>query len=451
MALRCRQRYSRRAYPRGPQKERLPKALICSTVTTVTRFTSSGTISLVATELTMEVLRKMVMIQFARTGTAVIMAMAVAGFSWVVLARSELLADDPKAARPKPAASPPHAGKPGTGSLGVFLSRGGPQRTGSISSTRVLEHPAVQWSFSTKGEPGAPLLADGVIYVGDRSETFYAVNLSDGTVLWQTEGLGHVYFSPAKCGETLYVNSNKGLTALSQSDGRVRWQCKVEGDLTESSPLIVKDRIIVADTSGTMYAVDLNGKIIWEHDMLDDEQVQLKRAELEHMKRQLLRGGGQVARPTTAASDGTTIFQPIFDESRVLLAIDLEAGKRRWSFHAKGMSYGGPAVTDDRVFFGTQGDNEFYCLDKRRKTVSLDLPGPISDRGGAGLSEWLGLLRLVRRPVLSSERRDGQGDLEVSNTQVPRSEYRHLLRAGVYGRRSLVRLVRRLSLLPGHR
>ena len=316
----------------------------------------------------------MVMIQFARTGTAVIMAMAVAGFSWVVLARSELLADDPKAARPKPAASPPHAGKPGTGSLGVFLSRGGPQRTGSISSTRVLEHPAVQWSFSTKGEPGAPLLADGVIYVGDRSETFYAVNLSDGTVLWQTEGLGHVYFSPAKCGETLYVNSNKGLTALSQSDGRVRWQCKVEGDLTESSPLIVKDRIIVADTSGTMYAVDLNGKIIWEHDMLDDEQVQLKRAELEHMKRQLLRGGGQVARPTTAASDGTTIFQPIFDESRVLLAIDLEAGKRRWSFHAKGMSYGGPAVTDDRVFFGTQGANEFYCLDKRRKTVSWTFP-----------------------------------------------------------------------------
>jgi outer membrane protein assembly factor BamB len=58
---------------------------------------------------------------------------------------------------------------------------------------------------------------------------------------------------------------------------------------------------------------------------------------------------GSAARPRTAASDGTSIFLPIFDQSQIVV-IDLKAGRRRWSFQAKGWIYGEPTVTDDRVF-----------------------------------------------------------------------------------------------------
>ena len=81
---------------------------------------------------------------------------------------------------------------------------------------------------------------------------------------------------------------------------------------------------------------------------------------------------GEAARPGTAASDGTAIFQPIFDQSRIAV-IDLKAGRRRWSFQAKGWIWGEPTVTEDRVFFGSQ-DNHLYCLDKRRKTLHWTFP-----------------------------------------------------------------------------
>ena len=310
-----------------------------------------------------------------RALTGIVLGMAASGFSCGILSQGRLLAaGDPKTERPAPAASTQPGAKPASESPAVSLSRGGPLRTGSISASHLPEHPAVLWSVSTEGDPGTPILADGVIYVGDRKETLYAIKLADGSVLWRTRGLGLVYFAPAKRGETIYVSSSNGLTALSQSDGKVFWNRKLQGDPTESSPLVVKDRIIVADTSGTMYAFSLDGAMIWEHDMIDDERARLRRtAEARIM---LERGGPSphAARARTAASDGTTIFQPIFDESRRLLAVDLAAGKRRWSLRAKGMIYGEPAVTDDRVFFGTQDGDSFDCVDKRRKTVVWTFP-----------------------------------------------------------------------------
>ena len=84
------------------------------------------------------------------------------------------------------------------------------------------EHPAVHWIVPTEGDPGEPLLADGVIYVGDRSETLYAISLSDGSIRWRTRGLGFVYCAPPSGGETVYVPSH-GLTAYLKRDGKVLW------------------------------------------------------------------------------------------------------------------------------------------------------------------------------------------------------------------------------------
>ena len=108
--------------------------------------------------------------QLARAFTAVPLRVAVMGLSWGLLARSGLLAaDDPKDARHRPAASPPQLAKQVVESPRVFLYRGGPERTGSTSGSHLPEHPAVLWILATEGDPGEPLLADGVIYVGDRT------------------------------------------------------------------------------------------------------------------------------------------------------------------------------------------------------------------------------------------------------------------------------------------
>ena len=362
--------------PAGPGAAALPDALVRTTVRTAVRFASSGTITLVATELAKDVLTRMVRIKLVRAASALLMAVAVAGFSGLMLARAGLSADTGRGARqaaPRP--SSPDAAGAGILSQAVPPSRAGLARTGPGPSAhrQLPEHPTVLWKFPTFGDPGTVLLADGVIYFGDRYESFYAVRLSDRAFLWRARGLGHVYLPAARHGETVYVTSRLGLTAVAARDGKVLWNDSLRGDAMGASPLVVNDRVIVADDSGVVYAIGLDGRRIWEHDMMDDEPSRREREMVMQIRAKLKRGPG-AANPRPPVSDGTTVFVPRFDKSHRLLALDLNKGFRRWTFQAAGMMYGQPTVAGDRIFFGCyEGDDartgRFYALNKRRKLL----------------------------------------------------------------------------------
>ncbi len=265
--------------------------------------------------------------------------------------------------RPNPAAGAEPQASPPVALPEVTLFRGGPQRTGSIAGRIALENPRLLSLVPTDGDPGEALVADGMIYVGDRKETIYAIKIADGTVLWRAPGVGFVYCSPARRGNTIFVTCRYGLKALSRADGKVLWHIGLSGDATESSPLIVNDRIIVGDTGGAITALSFDGKVVWKYSVTDDERGQLRP---DVPKR------GVRARPRSAASDGTIVYQPVFDQSR-LFAIDLKAGRRRWAFEMNGWIYGVPALSEDKLFFGSQ-DKHLYCLDKARKTMLWNFP-----------------------------------------------------------------------------
>jgi outer membrane protein assembly factor BamB len=159
----------------------------------------------------------------------------------------------------------------------------------------------------------------------------------------------------------------------------VQWTTLFPSSLGQ--PLLAdKDRIIVADYSGKVSAVDFDGLVIWQHDVVADAPMSPTGFDGGRA-----RTTGSAARPQTAASDGTSVFLPIFDQSQIAV-IDLKAGRRRWSFQAKGWIYGEPTVTDDRVFFGSQ-DNNLYCLDKKRKTLFWTFPTKSRIEAGAGYQD----------------------------------------------------------------
>jgi outer membrane protein assembly factor BamB len=314
---------------------------------------------------------------FGRALVGVVILAAVA-FPWGSPSRCELMAaEHPNAPRAVPDQLPAPPAQSNVGSPAVFLARGGPERTGAVSGSHLPEHPAVQWTTPIPRLPGQPLLADGVVYVGDVTGTLFAIKLSDGSVIWSHNCGSQIFSSPVKRGETIYFTSRNGLTALAQEDGTPRWNCTLVANATESSPLIVNDRIVVADLSGKVSAVDFDGKLIWQHDIAADAPESPPRADGLQP-----RFPGTAARPGTAASDGTAIYQPIFDQSRIAV-IDLKAGRRRWSFEMKGWIWGAPVVADGKLFFGCQ-DNHLYCLDKTRKTLLWSFPTKSRIEAGAG-------------------------------------------------------------------
>ncbi|MGC8639943.1 MAG: PQQ-binding-like beta-propeller repeat protein [Isosphaeraceae bacterium] len=283
-----------------------------------------------------------------------------------------LAGDETKGNQAVPAAAPARAdGK----SPVVWLARGGARRTGAVSGSHLPDHPVVRWTRRLASSPGEPLLANGMIYVGDSAGTLFAIRLTDGSIRWHSPLGGQIAEAPAKRGSTLYVTSGGGLHAL-RDDGTLLWKCEHVGSAIESSPLIESDRIVVADYDGKVTAVDFDGKLIWQHDIAADAPPSPPGFDGDRA-----RITGTAARPRTAASDGTAVFLPIFDQSR-LAVIDLKRGGRRWSFQAKGWIYGEPTLSDDSVFFGSQ-DNHLYCLDRRRKTFRWSFPTKSRIEAGA--------------------------------------------------------------------
>lgn len=262
-------------------------------------------------------------------------------------------------------------------SAAVTLFRGGPERTGSVSGTHLPEHPAVLWTRPLTSSPGEPLFADGVIYVGVAGGTLHAIKAESGKILWEFQDHNQIFTAAARRGAAIYFTSRKGLTALSRRDGKALWTCEAVGNATGSSPLVVGDRIVVASGNGKVSAVGLDGKVLWQYDIVDDAPPSPRDARGLQGKLP-----DQAARPRCAASDGTAIFQSVFDQSRIIV-IDLKAGRRRWSYQARGWIWGEPTVTDDRVFFGSQ-DNHLYCLDKRRKTLFWTFPTKSRIEAGPG-------------------------------------------------------------------
>ncbi|MCB0031331.1 MAG: PQQ-like beta-propeller repeat protein, partial [Anaerolineales bacterium] len=87
----------------------------------------------------------------------------------------------------------------------------------------------------------------------------YALNSSDGTVLWQSQMNGAVPSAPTYVDGTLYVGTFGGvLHALDASSGEELWAYEAD-DWIWSTPSVVDDMILFADGSGNVYAISTSG------------------------------------------------------------------------------------------------------------------------------------------------------------------------------------------------
>jgi len=125
-----------------------------------------------------------------------------------------------------------------------------------------------RWEFATGGPvAGRPAAARGVLYLGSRDATVYAVDPSESKLLWSRH-LGRLsdIESPIELeGEVLYFGANdRTLNAMDAETGAVLWSQATFG-FVKRSPFVSEDAVFAICTRNSIYRVDkASGEPRWK-------------------------------------------------------------------------------------------------------------------------------------------------------------------------------------------
>ena len=153
---------------------------------------------------------------------------------------------------------------------------------------------------------------------------------------------------------TFYITSRGGyLYALDVESGDLRWQVRSErgADFT-TSPLILRDLIILGTSDGYLYTISANSRRkVWEYKICET-----------------------VTTPLVVSSDGSIIYLGGSDKNAY--AVEISSGKILWSFPVGARISAGIIFNQDSLYLVNE-EGTLYCLN--RGTGSLSWKTSIDD------------------------------------------------------------------------
>jgi outer membrane protein assembly factor BamB len=125
---------------------------------------------------------------------------------------------------------------------------------------------------------GEPLIDAGVVFLGLDNGRIVALNLNDGTLLWEqtvtaprgrseVERLVDVDSTPVSDGDALFVSGYQGrIVLLSANNGATRWS----REMSSNQPLALdRTSVYAVDEQGVVWALDrATGTALWKQDSL---------------------------------------------------------------------------------------------------------------------------------------------------------------------------------------
>ncbi len=218
------------------------------------------------------------------------------------------------------------------------------------------------WSFSTEGQVwSTPAVSDGAVFVGSLDRHVYALSIErelaagDSRLLWKFETGGAVMGSPivvdGPSGKMVIVGSvDRKVYALGVSDGELVWSFESD-DWIWADPAGDEDYIYVASMSGTVYALDRDGREAWKAELEEGSPV-VSRPVVQGRDLVVVTDEGKLFRLDTGngqriggfrdlsgrvkasmSSLGGNIFVGVEDNS--VRGIDLEEWREAWNFSTK--------------------------------------------------------------------------------------------------------------------
>lgn len=238
------------------------------------------------------------------------------------------------------------------------------------------------WSVDLRESPGgAPVVADGVVYVGTYGYRFYAVDATSGEVRWERfVGTRIVRSAPVYDDGTVYTGtSGPSVLALDAETGDEVWRHGESGDGTGSgSSPAVADGLVVFGAGDTLFALDAEtGELAWSADV------------------------GTHPGATPAIADGRVYYGAPSDRASTpcrVWALDLQSGETEWTYDVEDESLRtAPAVADGTVYVSAssvraclRGMDEDQCSGVTRgRLYAVD--------AGTGDEEWVARTRTDTR------------------------------------------------------
>ena len=130
----------------------------------------------------------------------------------------------------------------------------------------------VRWKVKMAPTESSPLLAGGLVYVGDWSGKLYALNAKSGRVVWTFQTGDKIKDGVAYAGGRVYFGSyDSHVYALNARTGKLVWKTGAQQRLGSlgnfySTPAVAYGRVYIGATDGKMYSFGAtSGKLRWSH------------------------------------------------------------------------------------------------------------------------------------------------------------------------------------------
>ena len=130
----------------------------------------------------------------------------------------------------------------------------------------------VRWRVKMGPTESSPLVANGLVYVGDWNGKVYALSAATGRTVWSYQTGDKVKDGLALAGKHVYFGSyDSHVYALNARTGKLFWRSSAQERLGPrgtfySTPAVAYDRVYIGSTDGKMYSYGAtSGKLRWSH------------------------------------------------------------------------------------------------------------------------------------------------------------------------------------------
>jgi outer membrane protein assembly factor BamB len=239
----------------------------------------------------------------------------------------------------------------------VFLNRPPCNAQGSSLDGEVVAFLArggkVRWRRTIGPSETSPLVANGLVYVGDWLGKVYAFDAVTGRTRWTFSTNGKVKGGVALSGNRVYFGSYDGhVYALNARTGRQIWRASAQARLGPTgtfyaTPAVAYGRVYIGSTDHKVYSYGATtGELRWSHTT-----------------------GSYVY--SSPAVWRLSVYIGSHDGN--LYCFDAATGDVRWRYDAHGVISGSPTVIDGVVYFST-ARNRTFALNARNGKLLWQFP-----------------------------------------------------------------------------